>query len=1122
MANRRPRRHRWWRQLTTALLAVAGTTVNAEQAERFDLPAQPLGESLQQVAKRFDLKIAFYNEFTDGLQAPPLRGSFTQSEAFDALLADTPLEYIFVVQTTVAVRPRAVVVAVPEGGPTMNKREPPATSENRRSRTGTARSLVAGLAAALLAGPAVGEDDEDDEGDNVETVIVTGTRMKLPPAQQVNNVITFNADDLQVMGVATIEEVFRRLPQNLLGATDTGGANSTTDFGGGRIGIEALNGTANVTGATTVNLRGIGERGTLILVDGKRIGESGLLGGFSDVSTIPLAMVERVDVLLDGASAIYGPDAVGGVVNVILRKDFEGVHVRIRHDASVEGGQNRQTASIAGTYSWERGSLTGAVNYFRTGALDASDSNAALAEAIGVYTPHGTVAGLGFETIEPISSLTEAARAAGVIGPDESAVEASVPAGGGAAFSVVDFLETVNEPILDPNPRTGDDLIPARSNYNVRFDLRQELPAGIGFDTAVQFAPRRTTTSRHNTYLNTAVPESNPYNPFGERVNLTKRLTEFPDLTTRASVNSWTLETSVFGEVPGEWRLGGWEWQVEGRYSRIETETSIRNEVRHQQIHALLLGRTLIDENGVYRNLGRYRDRSDGLFLNPFGPTLTDANPRTLIDEIVSPPQRNDTLTELSTLNAFVRGEVVELPAGKVQVVAGLERRDRLLDFQYRTAETRLTLVNNGAAISGFRNATNLDDQRAERTVDALYVELFVPIAADLPAMRKLSVTASGRRESVDGTGASPATNDEPAVENSGSFDYSTWQLGTSWEFLDGLRLHGSRHTSFITPSLLQLSIHSPSTRPYSIIESFWPSFRDASVSPPVNYAAEGIPLPWILHGSNPELKPERGRIRSAGLEWKPPFVNDLALEVGYSKSELFDRIAVRPEFGFAGFFGMTITRELADRFPTGLHRYDSGPYAGYIESVDARAINIGFQETSNLDYRVRYRLATDFGTFSLLANITKVIAWNRLDSQNDDVGQLQKFVGMWIPKYSQHVNLGWEYRGLRLNLDAHHREDTSYIGGPRTGDEEVVHNYPVNINLSGSYDFGRGRLFNAPEMLRGTVLRFGVNDLLDHRTKITFNGETDDEHSLTGRFLDVSNRSYYVEVAATVAGLLR
>lgn len=685
---------------------------------------------------------------------------------------------------------------------------------------------------------AAAEDEEERDGDEIdpqevtdaiEVLIVTGTRMKLPPAQQVNNVITLTADDLEIMGVATVEEVFNRLPQNIFGGTQAGGANSTSDYVGGGA-LETFNGTANVTAASTVNLRGIGERGTLILVDGKRIGESGLLGGFSDISSIPMVMVERVDILLDGASVIYGPDAIGGVVNIVLRKDFKGTYVRVRHDAPVEAGQSQQTASIATTYGWDRGSLTGTLSYFRTGAMDLSDSNIATAETLGVYTPYGTVTGSGYPPPQPIMSLTTRAQELGVVPQGESVYSASVPHNANGTPSVADFLETANNPTLNPDTQTGDDLIPARTNYNVRFDLRQELAAGIGLQSALQYAPRRTTTSRYNSPMNLGVPAENPHNPFGELVLLTKYLPEYPDMTTRANSDAWTVDMGLDGDMTWKW-FDGWDWRLEGRYSLIDTQTTILNEIRRLQIDAQLRGQTQIDDNGVYRRSGNYRDREDGLFLNPFGPSLADVNPQALADEILAPPQRNDTSTELTTWNAFVRGEAFELPAGSVQLVLGVERRNKVLDFQYRTTETRLTLV--------------------------------------CPA-----------------------------------------------------------HTATIAV---------PGTR---------------------------------------------------------------------------------------------------------------------------------------------------------------------------------------IPKYSQHLNLGWEHRGLRLNVDFGHREDVSQLGGGRTGREWVTENHPVNINLSGAYDFDAGNLFGVPSFLQGTTLRFGLNDLLDHRTKITFNGETDDYYNRGVSFLDYSNRTYYVEIATTLTGL--
>ena len=196
---------------------------------------------------------------------------------------------------------------------------------------------------------------------------VTGSRLNRPSSELTANVLVLTADDLARFGEATLERVLAQLPQNIGGRTEFGGANSVGEASpglGSRFGLDSLNGTANVTGASTVNLRGLGERATLVLVNGKRIGPSGLLGGVSDISSIPLALVERVEIQFDGASAIYGPDAVGGVVNIILRKDFRGVHGSLRHTAPQGGGFSEQTLSLSSTYGWGSGSLTGTLNYF--------------------------------------------------------------------------------------------------------------------------------------------------------------------------------------------------------------------------------------------------------------------------------------------------------------------------------------------------------------------------------------------------------------------------------------------------------------------------------------------------------------------------------------------------------------------------------------------------------------------------------------------------------------------------------------------------------------------------------------------------------------------------------------
>ena len=147
---------------------------------------------------------------------------------------------------------------------------------------------------------------EDDEAVELRPVVVTGSRLNRPPTELSGNLIVIDADAIRASGEVTLAGVLRQLPQNI---------NGTNEVFGSR-----LNGATNFSGAATVNLRGLGSESTLILVDGRRLGYSGILGGVTDVSTIPLSMVERIEVLLDGASAVYGSDAIGGVVNIITKR----------------------------------------------------------------------------------------------------------------------------------------------------------------------------------------------------------------------------------------------------------------------------------------------------------------------------------------------------------------------------------------------------------------------------------------------------------------------------------------------------------------------------------------------------------------------------------------------------------------------------------------------------------------------------------------------------------------------------------------------------------------------------------------------------------------------------------
>ncbi|HKS58627.1 MAG TPA: TonB-dependent receptor plug domain-containing protein, partial [Steroidobacteraceae bacterium] len=163
------------------------------------------------------------------------------------------------------------------------------------------RCALVTSAAAAAAGPAFAADQ------TIQEVVVTGSRIAQPNLETTSPVTQVTADDIAVQGITRVEDLVNQLPQAFAAQ------NASVSNG--------------ATGTATVNLRGLGSARTLVLVDGRRMPYGGVTSASAapDLNQIPAAMVERVEVLTGGASAAYGSDAIGGVVNFIMKKDFEGV-----------------------------------------------------------------------------------------------------------------------------------------------------------------------------------------------------------------------------------------------------------------------------------------------------------------------------------------------------------------------------------------------------------------------------------------------------------------------------------------------------------------------------------------------------------------------------------------------------------------------------------------------------------------------------------------------------------------------------------------------------------------------------------------------------------------------------
>ncbi len=278
------------------------------RAEEARLPihseAQPLGDALRSLGQARKREILFSPQAVDGKSAPAIDGSYTTDEALGALLKGSDL------------------IALDRNG----------------------SFVVVGRSDPAIAGPAPNRVGED-------AIVVTGSRIKDAPIA--SRVLEVRREDIVQGGFGDIGAAMRALPQNFAGGQNPGvgsGANA-----GGQA-------NQNITGGSSVNLRGLGGDATLTLLDGNRMSYGGFSQGV-DISAIPLDAIERIDVVPDGASAIYGSDAVAGVVNVVLRKPFDGVDARARLAGATEGGDFTEDYSLTGGKTWSSGSILAAYAY---------------------------------------------------------------------------------------------------------------------------------------------------------------------------------------------------------------------------------------------------------------------------------------------------------------------------------------------------------------------------------------------------------------------------------------------------------------------------------------------------------------------------------------------------------------------------------------------------------------------------------------------------------------------------------------------------------------------------------------------------------------------------------------
>ena len=333
--------------LSVTISAQADNTVNEPNFD-FDIPRQRAALALTVFAEQANLTLIVPHELLEGKISNELIGRYSLQEGIDILLAGTGLEPVIsnhVVLSIVAEERSADL-----GG----------TMDIKR-KTG----LLAALAGIFAIGADAQEGDtirDEGEGGQIEEIVVTGSNIRFLQ-NDTSPVISFDREAIEATGFSTTQQLLESLPQNFGGGI--GEDSATVVTGRNDAGF-------NLSAGAGVNLRGLGADSTLVLVNGRRL-SPGNLGSFVDISMIPLSAVERVDVLTDGASAIYGSDAIGGVVNFILRSGYEGSETSVRYGSVTDGNLEEVRLSQLLGISNDKGNLTLVFEHYERGNLDAND-----------------------------------------------------------------------------------------------------------------------------------------------------------------------------------------------------------------------------------------------------------------------------------------------------------------------------------------------------------------------------------------------------------------------------------------------------------------------------------------------------------------------------------------------------------------------------------------------------------------------------------------------------------------------------------------------------------------------------------------------------------------------------
>ncbi len=839
-------------------------------------------------------------------------------------------------------------------------------------RVGLTAGLVAGAGLAQAQQPPEPSPQTQGKPKTLQTVVVTGSLIRRVDTETASPVTIIGRQNIIDSGKPTLGDVLQQLPSIAGNAT-----NPQNNSNGGGVASPLTEGG---DGASRVSLRGLGTGRTLVLIDGQRMLNA-------DLNLVPENMVQRIDVLTEGASTTYGSDAVGGVVNIILRRDFNGAEITLNDGISSHGDGQRRGFALTMGHSGDRYNLVGGIDYNKYDAVPATRREFSKAQ---LYLSDGMVSVAGSSSI-PTGMMQIPDSLAGHFGCAKSRGlkngNVTLASGNGTSlgdYRCINSSDTFNYAAYNyiqvSQQRTDAFVL---GSYNLTDNVTAFIDAFHNHTTSAG----QDASAPVGTGDGLIIPASAPFNPFGVTFSSSvlpgdpnsgyRFQTRLTGVGTR--IHPYITSTGqAIGGLRGAIGQSSWNWNVTLDYGHTARTQIDDNELSIPALNAAIAAGVNIFDQAAN------------------GPALAAG-------AVNATYRKFESLRQIS---AGANGNLWDFPAGPVQLAVGALYRKQTMNY---TVDP-FAVLDPVTATCGILQEACGSPGRGSNNVREAFAETLIPLLKDVPGAYSLNVDLGVRYSDYNTAGST--TNGKIAIE---------------WRPIQDLLVRGTISQVFRAPNLDQL---------YDGRSLVQPTLNDpcahltAAQLAQHPAACQYVPPGWT--GNSPaqvntyysganvvgkSLKPEHGKSVDFGLVYNPGWAPGLNTSLDFWHIYLYDTLVAID--------GRTVVNACfnnnSSRFCPFIHRFDNTTrQPGQVFFIDTPVVNLGTLSTSGVDFTFNYKLphfnfgSVDPGNFKVGLATTYVSTFNNNATPGAPGSTVDKLAGTWnaqfgnIARWRATATLNW------------------------------------------------------------------------------------------------------------------